>query len=132
MTGEAGVTEESDSVDRKSVELIFAVQEVKDMSVKKATLLEFDGIDTCHMCDKDVVTAELLQHFLESKIKDSSGQVRAITPGLHPHTTFESDIVPIGIGSDGDEKARLPEVTYNRQDTLTNVFGSFVPTYGGV
>jgi len=81
VTGEAGVTEESDSVDRKSVELIFAVQEVKDMSVKKATLLEFDGIDTCHMCDKDVVTAELLQHFLESKLKTraaKSGRSRQV------------------------------------------------------
>jgi len=75
-------------VDCRSVELIFAVQEVKDMSVRKATLLEFDGIDTRHMSTKDVVTAELLQHFLESKIKDSSNQVWAITPGLYPHTTF--------------------------------------------
>jgi hypothetical protein len=38
---------------------------VKDVSVRKVTLLEFDGIDARHMPAKDVVTPELLQQFLE-------------------------------------------------------------------
>jgi hypothetical protein len=33
----------------RSVELIFAVQEAKDVSMRKATLLEFDGVDARHL-----------------------------------------------------------------------------------
>jgi hypothetical protein len=50
----------------RSVELTLAVQEEKDMSVRKATLLEFDGVDASyHISTKDVVLTELLQHDIE-------------------------------------------------------------------
>jgi hypothetical protein len=43
-----------------SVELAFVVQEEKDVSMRKATLLEFDGVDASHMPAEDVILTELL------------------------------------------------------------------------
>jgi len=45
----------------RSVELTLVVQEEKDMSVRKATLLEFDSVDASY----HVVLTELLQHNIE-------------------------------------------------------------------
>jgi hypothetical protein len=43
-------------------ELILAVQEKKDVCVRKATFLEFDGVDAHYIPTKDIVLTELLKH----------------------------------------------------------------------
>ena len=54
--------------------LVELIQVEKDVRVRKAALLEFEGIHTCHMPPKDVVSTEFLQHLLELQIEDPRKQ----------------------------------------------------------
>jgi len=96
-------------VDRRSVKLIFTIQGVKDMSVRMATLLEFDGIDTL---PKMLSRRSSCSTSLSLKLKTRATKSDRFASAHHFHPSITP--VPIGIGSDGDEKARPPEVTYNR------------------
>lgn len=111
------------------IDMKAALETDKDVSVRKAALLEFDTIYDCIDVAEDLLLAYVIQEFVELQSKDSRNQVRTIGHRLSGEK-FLCDFWPVRVRRHGNEEVNLLEVAHNGHGILEKLL--HVPRRAGV
>ena len=88
------------------------IEDEKEVSVRKATLLEFDGVGIGDYAPKDVILCNIFHESFKLQVKDSRGEVRPVV-GCLARPKIRSYLRPRRVSSHGDEEVWLSLALYD-------------------